>query len=248
MIGDRCLRHGCDGVVDADADFCSIECVPTEASRAALADCVCSGLVDTMPGLTWVERDSSFGPTYNASGGAGEAWTARASDVDPQRITLTVSLGEVEADGAGASVRDALGRLAAGLYAAAEAVCTARAGADGGLRLTARVERRGGHDHVAVWADGQAIGRLCIGAGGGPALAALLRRPGPPAQLEQNPHRCPDGNCVLLVPGAPVGMHTNGGCRCLRDPRGHEGVRVRAGIAWLAAQAGQQQQKEGESC
>lgn len=51
----------------------------------------------------------------------------------------------------------------------------------------------------------------------------------------QNPHACGDGGCVLLVPGVPVGMHTNGGCRCLMlrttpDQR----VRVRLGIRWLA--------------
>lgn len=105
------------------------------------------------------------------------------------------------------------------------------------MRLTARVSRRGGHDHVTVWADSQNIGCLRVGAGDGSALAIQLRCSVPAAQPEQNPHRCSDGNCVLLVPGAPAGMHTNGGCRCLRDPRGHEAVRVRSGIAWLAAQA-----------
>ena len=51
---------------------------------------------------------------------------------------------------------------------------------------------------------------------------------------QQNPHACGDGGCVLLVPGVPVGMHTNGGCRCLPlhgDPMTR--VRVRKGIRWL---------------
>jgi hypothetical protein len=53
----------------------------------------------------------------------------------------------------------------------------------------------------------------------------------------QNPYRCGDTGCVLLVPGAPVGMGTNGGCRCLCDPKGDRRVRVRAGIRWLAERA-----------
>lgn len=55
---------------------------------------------------------------------------------------------------------------------------------------------------------------------------------------EQNPHRCSDGGCILLVPGAPVGMSTNGGCRCLKDPVGATRVRVRKGIRWLAERVG----------
>jgi len=27
--------------------------------------------------------------------------------------------------------------------------------------------------------------------------------------MKQNPYTCGDGGCVLLVPGVPVGMHTN---------------------------------------
>lgn len=50
----------------------------------------------------------------------------------------------------------------------------------------------------------------------------------------QNPHRCPDNGCVLLVPGTPRGAGTNGGCKCLNDPRGAERLRVRNGIQWLA--------------
>ena len=52
---------------------------------------------------------------------------------------------------------------------------------------------------------------------------------------EQNPHACGDGACVLLVPGVPVGMHTNGGCRCIplrMTPT--KRVRLRKGIRWLA--------------
>lgn len=52
---------------------------------------------------------------------------------------------------------------------------------------------------------------------------------------EQNPHACSDGCCVLLVPGVPVGMHTNGGCRCLSlRMTPNTRVRVRQGIRWLA--------------
>ena len=53
--------------------------------------------------------------------------------------------------------------------------------------------------------------------------------------MKQNPHACSDGACVLLVPGAPKGQITNGGCRCLpnhMDPDTR--VRVRKGIYWLA--------------
>jgi hypothetical protein len=49
-----------------------------------------------------------------------------------------------------------------------------------------------------------------------------------------NPFWCGDGGCILLVPGVPVGQHTNGGCRCLGsrlDPK--QRVRVRSGINWL---------------
>jgi hypothetical protein len=52
--------------------------------------------------------------------------------------------------------------------------------------------------------------------------------------LKQNPYTCGDGGCVLRVPGAPTGMHTNAGCRCLMtrmDP--DRRVRVRKGIRWL---------------
>lgn len=51
----------------------------------------------------------------------------------------------------------------------------------------------------------------------------------------QNPHRCSDGACVLLLRHLPAGMGTNGGCRCLprlSDPMTR--VRVRQGIRWLA--------------
>lgn len=53
-----------------------------------------------------------------------------------------------------------------------------------------------------------------------------------------NPYACGDGGCVLNVPGKPVGMHTNGGCRCLPnhlDPETR--TRVRNGIRWLAERA-----------
>jgi len=49
-----------------------------------------------------------------------------------------------------------------------------------------------------------------------------------------NPFRCGAGTCILLVPGVPVGQHTNGGCRCLGnrlEPKTR--VRVRSGILWL---------------
>jgi len=58
-------------------------------------------------------------------------------------------------------------------------------------------------------------------------------------RTDQNPYACGDGACVLLVPGAPVGMHTNGGCRCIvaiMHPSTR--VRLRQGILWLAVQVG----------
>lgn len=47
----------------------------------------------------------------------------------------------------------------------------------------------------------------------GPAhqLAYLLQ------QMESVMHGCSDGNCVMRPKHIPVGMHTNGGCKCLRD-------------------------------
>lgn len=105
------------------------------------------------------------------------------------------------------------------------------------MKLMTRVARRGDHDHVTVWGDSRAIGQLTVGAGEGHELATQLRLSEPAGPLEQNPHRCSDGGCVLLVPGAPVGASTNGGCKCLHSPTGYESVRVRKGIAWLAARA-----------
>lgn len=53
--------------------------------------------------------------------------------------------------------------------------------------------------------------------------------------MKQNPYACGDGGCVLLVPGVPVGMHTNAGCRCItRKTTPNERVRLRKGIRWLA--------------
>jgi hypothetical protein len=55
---------------------------------------------------------------------------------------------------------------------------------------------------------------------------------------EQNPYACSDGGCVLRVPGTPVGMSTNAGCRCIplrMTP--DERVRLRRGIEWLAERA-----------
>lgn len=53
--------------------------------------------------------------------------------------------------------------------------------------------------------------------------------------MKQNPYACGDGGCVLLVPGVPVGMHTNGGCRCIPlNMTPNERVRLREGIRWLA--------------
>lgn len=55
------------------------------------------------------------------------------------------------------------------------------------------------------------------------------------ADLVQNPYTCGDGGCVLRVPSAPTGMHTNAGCRCLMNPMAPDRrVRVRKGISWLA--------------
>ena len=52
---------------------------------------------------------------------------------------------------------------------------------------------------------------------------------------DQNPHACGDGGCVLLVPGVPVGMHTNGGCRCMPlKTTPNDRVKFRKGIRWLA--------------
>ena len=51
----------------------------------------------------------------------------------------------------------------------------------------------------------------------------------------QNPHRCFDGACVLLVPGTTRGMGTNGGCRCMPlKTTPNERVKLRAGVRWLA--------------
>lgn len=53
--------------------------------------------------------------------------------------------------------------------------------------------------------------------------------------MKQNPYACGDGGCVLLVPGVPVGMHTNAGCRCIPlKMTPNERVRLRNGIRWLA--------------
>jgi len=53
--------------------------------------------------------------------------------------------------------------------------------------------------------------------------------------MKQNPYACGDGGCVLLVPGVPVGMHTNAGCRCIPlKMTPNERVRLRKGIRWLA--------------
>lgn len=63
----------------------------------------------------------------------------------------------------------------------------------------------------------------------------------------QNPHWCGDGGCVLLVPGQPVGMHGNAGCRCLTRPAMEDPntrVRVRKGIRYLARWAGAAVQSE----
>ena len=52
---------------------------------------------------------------------------------------------------------------------------------------------------------------------------------------EQNPFTCGDGGCVLRIPGAKTGMHTNAGCRCLMNPMTPDKrVRVRQGIRWMA--------------
>ena len=53
--------------------------------------------------------------------------------------------------------------------------------------------------------------------------------------MKQNPYACGDGGCVLLVPGVPVGMHTNAGCRCIPlKMTPDERARLRKGIRWLA--------------
>jgi hypothetical protein len=46
---------------------------------------------------------------------------------------------------------------------------------------------------------------------------------------EQNPHRCSDNNCVLLVPGTPKGVGTNGGCKCLTSMDIHDNEATVAG-------------------
>jgi len=51
----------------------------------------------------------------------------------------------------------------------------------------------------------------------------------------QNPHRCSDNACVLLVPGVHRGMGTNGGCRCLHHRMTpNDVVKTRKGVRWLA--------------
>jgi hypothetical protein len=58
--------------------------------------------------------------------------------------------------------------------------------------------------------------------------------------MKQNPYACSDSSCVLLLPGAPKGMCTNGGCKCLRDCDHPDGrVRVRKGIQWLSQRLAQ---------
>jgi len=58
--------------------------------------------------------------------------------------------------------------------------------------------------------------------------------------MKQNPYACGDGGCVLLVPGVPVGMHTNAGCRCIPlKMTPNERVRLRKGIRWLAERCGE---------
>lgn len=54
-------------------------------------------------------------------------------------------------------------------------------------------------------------------------------------RMKQNPYACGDGGCVLLVPGVPVGMHINAGCRCIPlKMTPDERVRLREGVRWLA--------------
>ena len=55
------------------------------------------------------------------------------------------------------------------------------------------------------------------------------------AVSEQNPYRCSDNGCVLLVRGRPRGVGTNGGCHCLSECRDIETRRrVQRGIRWLS--------------
>jgi hypothetical protein len=57
----------------------------------------------------------------------------------------------------------------------------------------------------------------------------------------QNPYRCSDGHCVLLVRTRFIGMSTNGGCRCSRQMTTsnpsleHLGVFLQ-GIRWLTSE------------
>lgn len=53
----------------------------------------------------------------------------------------------------------------------------------------------------------------------------------------QNPHRCSDNGCVLLVQSRSSGMGTNGGCNCIPRPGrvwdAEDRTRVRLGLRWL---------------
>jgi len=59
--------------------------------------------------------------------------------------------------------------------------------------------------------------------------------------LPQNPHRCPSNDCILLLSTRPRGVGVSGPCRCLENANSapENRVRFRAGIRWLAEQAGE---------
>jgi hypothetical protein len=58
---------------------------------------------------------------------------------------------------------------------------------------------------------------------------------------------CADGGDVLKAARVcAVDMGTNGGCRCLCDPKGDRRVRVRAGIRWLAERAARSKGGHGD--
>jgi len=62
------------------------------------------------------------------------------------------------------------------------------------------------------------------------------------SEVKQNPHRCTDVGCILLRPGAFVGMSTNGGCTCRKEMASKGGIdhvtrrRIIQGVLWLRDQ------------
>ena len=52
--------------------------------------------------------------------------------------------------------------------------------------------------------------------------------------MDQNPQACSDGSCIFRLATRPVGMHTNGGCRCLPlKLTSNDRAKIRQAIRWM---------------